>query len=83
MSNPTHCFVPLHENILYPAWSKQVSLDMPFRAGWYGFIRLRITARTPLYVRQAYLKRSKKIPLSSEQHAQWVDFFRIGGEAGK
>jgi len=78
----SYSLVPLPDEILYPAWSSQVSLDMPFKDGWYGYIRFRITARTPIYVRQALHQRPQTIAKPSSDRTQWADFFRIGGAEG-
>lgn len=44
-------FVPLSEKVVSPFWAKHVSHDMPFENGISGVLKLKITAKSPIYVR--------------------------------
>ncbi len=44
-------FVPLAKQVFFPDWADRVSLDVPFREGISGILRVKVTARTPLYIR--------------------------------
>ncbi|WP_018870794.1 TIGR03986 family CRISPR-associated RAMP protein [Thioalkalivibrio sp. ALgr3] len=48
--NLPYNFVPLTPFVLRPDWHAHVSHDHPFRDGWSGEIRIRLTAHTPLSV---------------------------------
>lgn len=49
-------FVPLNENVFYPEWANRVYHDIPFRDGESGSIDIKITAKTPIYVRNGHNK---------------------------
>ena len=47
-------FVPLNKEVFYPHWSndgKEISHDIPFADGESGVIDIKITAKTPIFVR--------------------------------
>lgn len=44
-------FVPLAESVFRPDWAKYVSHDVPFSDSVSGFIDFKITANTPIFVR--------------------------------
>lgn len=44
-------FVPLSEEVYTPSWADKISQDVPFKDGVSGKIRLRITAETPIFIR--------------------------------
>lgn len=46
-------FVPLSDRVFFPDWAGQASQDVPFEDGISGTLKLRIEARTPLFVRGA------------------------------
>jgi len=49
-------FVPLSEKVFFPEWSEQVSHDIPFSDGESGVIDITITAKSPIFVRNHYVK---------------------------
>lgn len=49
-------FVPLSDKVYFPEWADQVSQDVPFEDGVSGTIELKITAQTPIFVRNGYTK---------------------------
>lgn len=49
-------FVPLSEKVFFPEWGSQISLDIPFEDGISGTITLKITAETPIFIRNGHSK---------------------------
>lgn len=47
-------FVPLNKEIFYPSWADKVSHDVPFEDGESGEIKLTITAKSPIFIRNHY-----------------------------
>ena len=47
-------FVPVNEYVYFPVWAVRISHDVPFSDGISGYIPLRITAETPLFVRNGH-----------------------------
>lgn len=45
-------FVPRSRFVFFPPWSGKVSMDVPFENAQTGKIHLRLTAQTPIFVRQ-------------------------------
>ncbi|MCR5018372.1 MAG: TIGR03986 family CRISPR-associated RAMP protein [Bacteroidales bacterium] len=48
-----YAFVPLSERVFFPNWSGRISHDVPFSDGICGTIRIRMTARTPVSVKDS------------------------------
>lgn len=46
-------FVPLNEKVFYPSWAKDISHDVPFEDGVSGQINIKITAKSPIFVRDS------------------------------
>ncbi len=44
-------FVPLSETVVFPDWADKVSHDVPFEDGESGEIEIKITAKSPIFVR--------------------------------
>jgi len=44
-------FVPLNEKVFFPSWSDAVSHDTPFEDGESGIINIKITTKSPLFIR--------------------------------
>ena len=53
-------FVPLSNEVFYPDWSDLISHDIPFRDGRSGSIELKITALTPVFVRNGHTRADKE-----------------------
>lgn len=49
-------FVPLSDKVFFPDWADQISQDIPFSDGISGTIELKITAKTPIFVRNGHTK---------------------------
>jgi CRISPR-associated protein (TIGR03986 family) len=47
-------FVPLNEKVFYPFWDKNVSHDIPFLDGESAMLSIKVTAETPIYIRNHY-----------------------------
>ncbi len=54
-------FVPLNKTPYIPSWAGQISHDMPFKDGLSGKIKLRITAKTPVFVSDK-VQEDNKVP---------------------
>ena len=44
-------FVPLSNEVVMPFWAEHVSHDIPFQDAQSGTLRVKITAKSPIYVR--------------------------------
>ena len=53
-------FVPLSEEVYTPSWANLISQDVPFKDGVSGKIRLRITAETPIFIRNGQKQDKEK-----------------------
>ena len=49
-------FVPLNDKVFFPDWADKISQDIPFEDGISGTIEMRITAQTPIFVRNGHTK---------------------------
>ncbi len=49
-------FVPLSDKVFFPDWADQISQDIPFSDGLSGTIELKITAKTPIFVRNGHTR---------------------------
>ena len=49
-------FVPLSDKVFFPDWADKISQDVPFEDGVSGTIELKITAQTPIFVRNGHKK---------------------------
>lgn len=47
-------FVPLNDKVFFPDWADKISQDIPFEDGLSGSIELKITAQTPIFVRNGH-----------------------------
>jgi CRISPR-associated protein (TIGR03986 family) len=50
-------FVPLSSKVCFPEWANQISQDIPFSDGMSGTIELKITAESPIFVRNGHTKK--------------------------
>lgn len=60
-------FVPLSEEVYTPSWADKISQDVPFKDGVSGKIRLRITAETPIFIRDGQIQKDKKDSTADDQ----------------
>lgn len=63
-------FVPLSEEVYTPTWADKISQDVPFKDGVSGKIRLRITAETPIFIRDGQKQKDKKDSTADDQTAK-------------
>ncbi|MGM9740226.1 MAG: TIGR03986 family CRISPR-associated RAMP protein [Candidatus Cryptobacteroides sp.] len=52
-------FVPVSKEVFFPDWAELVSHDIPFSDGESGYIDVRITAETPIYIRNWHTEQDK------------------------
>ncbi|MCI5777889.1 MAG: TIGR03986 family CRISPR-associated RAMP protein [Bacteroidales bacterium] len=50
-------FVPLADNVYFPAWVGDISHDVPFADGVSGEIEITLRAKTPVFVRNGHTKK--------------------------
>lgn len=67
-------FVPLSDKVFFPDWSHQVSMDTPFSDGISGTLEIKVTAKTPIYIRNGGDHPEDRDRLNSESY---LDFFRV------
>lgn len=60
-------FVPLSEQVYTPTWADKISQDVPFKDGVSGKIQLRITAETPIFIRNGQKQKDKKDSTADDQ----------------
>lgn len=46
-------FIPVNKEVFFPDWDSSISLDKPFKDGISGCIKLKITAKSPIFVRNS------------------------------
>ena len=49
-------FVPLSEEVFFPGWAEQISHDVPFKNSHSGIIKIKITAQTPIFIRNGHTR---------------------------
>ncbi|MDR0603338.1 MAG: TIGR03986 family CRISPR-associated RAMP protein [Bacteroidales bacterium] len=54
-------FVPVSDKVFFPDWADQISHDIPFKDGESGVIELKITAESPVFVRNGHTKKESEI----------------------
>lgn len=47
-------FVPVYDKVFFPDWAKSISHDIPFEDGVSGTIKVKITAKSPIFVRNGH-----------------------------
>ena len=67
-------FVPLSTHVFFPDWAPQVSMDVPFSDGINGTLQLKVTARTPIYIRNGGAHPEGDSRLADDNY---TDFFRV------
>lgn len=54
-------FVPVSDKVFFPDWASQISQDVPFSDGLSGTIDLKITAETPIFIRNGHTKKDAEV----------------------
>jgi len=67
-------FVPLADKVFFPDWAEAVSMDVPFSDGISGTLTVRVTAKTPLYIRNGGAHSRDQTKRLSD--VNYKDFFR-------
>ena len=67
-------FVPLSDQVFFPEWWEQASMDVPFSDGISGTLKLKVTAKTPIYIRNGGAHPEGKARLEDKDY---IDFFRV------
>lgn len=66
-------FVPLSDQVIFPEWADQISHDVPFSDGISGTISIRLTAESPIFVRNGHSQEDQKA-----KNEEFAAFSRIG-----
>ena len=53
-------FVPFNRQPVYPHWGKYISHDIPFKDGHSGSIRLKLTAESPIFVKDGMSEKEEE-----------------------
>lgn len=53
-------FVPVSDKVFFPDWADQISHDIPFSDGVSGTINLKITAESPIFVRNGHTEKDSE-----------------------
>jgi CRISPR-associated protein (TIGR03986 family) len=65
-------FVPLNDKVFFPDWADKISQDVPFEDGVSGTVELKITAQTPIFVRNGHTKKD-----ADAKNEKYSSFSRI------
>ena len=68
-------FVPLSDKVYFPGWADQISHDIPFSDGLSGVIDLKITAETPIFVRNGHTSDD-----ANAKNPDYKSFSKIGNQ---
>ena len=68
-------FVPVSSKVFFPGWADQVSQDVPFSDALSGTIHLKITAKTPMFIRNGHTESDEK-----EGSNEWRSFSNENGK---
>lgn len=68
-------FVPVSSKVFFPGWADQVSQDVPFSDALSGTIHLKITAKTPMFIRNGHTESDEK-----EGSNKWRSFSNENGK---
>ena len=72
-------FVPLSEKVFFPDWADEISHDIPFEDGESGTIELKITAETPIFVRNGNTRDKIDISFSNINGKYFIPATSIKG----
>lgn len=68
-------FVPVSDKVYFPDWADQINHDIPFSDGVSGTIKLKITAESPVFVRNGHVEKDRE-----EKNDNFKSFSNIDGE---
>ncbi|MDE5851088.1 MAG: TIGR03986 family CRISPR-associated RAMP protein [Muribaculaceae bacterium] len=66
-------FIPLSDQVVFPEWGDQISHDVPFSDGISGSISVRLTAESPIFVRNGHSQEDR-----NAKNGEFATFSRIG-----
>lgn len=72
-------FVPLPSVVVFPDWSELISFDIPFPDGISGSFSVKLTARTPIFVRNGHSRKESE----AEQKPDSYLSFSHSNKAGR
>lgn len=61
-------FVPLPSVVVFPDWSDLISFDIPFPDGISGSFSVKLTARTPIFVRNGHSRKDSEAEQKPESY---------------
>jgi CRISPR-associated protein (TIGR03986 family) len=64
-------FAPLSDHVYSPDWADQISQDIPFSDGISGTIELKITAESPIFVRNGHVLNSDEERFSQTEDGKY------------
>ncbi|MDY6336731.1 MAG: TIGR03986 family CRISPR-associated RAMP protein [Succinivibrionaceae bacterium] len=67
-------FVPLSDSVFFPKWADQVSQDLPFSDAVSGTIHLKITAKSPMFIRNGHRRSDQEA-----RNREWLSFSNENG----
>ena len=76
-------FVPLPDKVVFPEWSGAISHDIPFSDGLSGTIKVRLTAHTPIFIRNGHSQNDADSGKSFSREGSGEGRFFIPGSAFK
>ncbi len=73
-------FVPLNKKVVLPHWVNQISHDVPFKDGESGEFKVRITAKTPIFIKDGLSKEEEKRKYRNEAQTIPHEFCQFDGK---
>lgn len=87
MISSPYNFVPLNDEVFRPDWG-EISHDCPFSDAVSGELEIRLTAKTPIYIRGSHPKPTNVVdllggnaPMGDPSFRNWVTFYKSDPEA--
>jgi len=68
-------FVPVSDKVFFPEWADQINHDIPFSDGLSGTINLKITAESPIFVRNGHTEKDRE-----EKNENYSSFSNVEGQ---
>lgn len=68
-------FVPVSDKVFFPDWADQIQHDIPFSDGVSGTIKLKITAESPIFVRNGHTEKDRE-----EKNENYQSFSNVEGQ---
>lgn len=68
-------FVPVSDKVYFPDWADQINHDIPFSDGVSGTIKLKISAESPIFVRNGHVEKDRE-----EKNDNFKSFSNVDGQ---